>query len=139
MEHAATGVGLWLGSRANGHDALSRPAHAVGIGHDETGFVRRIGFEVQDAAGKHVRRNHVDARFGVDPLPAEAQQRQCRFPLARARLPVGHLDGRVAVVVSLDEPLEAEIEERRRFDHELPGNHHLRGRDDLPQADPAPA
>ena len=53
--------------------------------------------------------------------PLQPQQRQRRLPAGLARLPVRHLDGGGAVGVAVDEPLEAEIDERRRLDEELSG------------------
>ena len=128
MEDAATGIRLWLRSRAHGHDSLRWPADALRIRHDEARLVRRVGLEIEDAAREHVRRDDVHARLGVDPLALEPQQRQRRLPLARARLPERHLHARVAIGVALDEPLESEVDERGRLDEQLARRHHLRRR-----------
>ena len=56
-----------------------------------------------------------------DALALQPQQRQRRLPLGVAVLAIRHVDAGVAVVVALDEPLEAEVDQRRRFDQEFAG------------------
>ena len=65
----------------------------------------------------------VELRAAVDPLALQPQQRQRLLPSRLALLPVRHLDRGVAVVVAVDEPFEAEIDQRRRIDDEFAGGH----------------
>ena len=64
--------------------------------------------------------DHVELRAAVDALALQAQQRQRR---ASTRVsPCFRYDtatARVAVVVAVDEPFEAEVDQRRRIDDEL--------------------
>ena len=55
----------------------------------------------------------------IDPLALQAQQRQALFPLALALAAIRHFDRGIAIVVALDEPFEAEIDQRRRVDHQF--------------------
>ena len=40
--------------------AICVAAAAIGIGEDEARFVGRVGFQIQNAAGKHVGQHDVD-------------------------------------------------------------------------------
>ncbi len=73
MEHTPAGVGLRLGTCAHGHDTLDWTANAVRIRHHEARLIGRVRFEIEDAAGEHVRCDHVDSRLGVNALALEAQ------------------------------------------------------------------
>ena len=115
---------LRLGTRADG-DRLrrvrGRTADAVRIGQHEARLVGGVGLEVEDAAGEHVRRDEVEHVRLRDPLALQAQQRHARLPRGLAGLPVGHVHARIAIGVAVDQPLEAEVDERRRIDDELAG------------------
>ncbi len=63
----------------------------------------------------------------VDPFALQTQQRQRGQPLAVAGLAIGDGDGRVPIIVAVDEPFEPEIDQRRRIDHELAGPRRIRG------------
>jgi hypothetical protein len=138
VKRAATRVWHWFGARANDECALRFAAHTIGIRHGEPDLVRRVGLEIENAAGEHVRHNHVDARFAVDAFALEAQQRQRRLPVRLAPLAERHGDGRIAVVVALHEPFEPEIQERRRLDHQLAGHGHVGQRGPTARDDTGP-
>ena len=55
----------------------------------------------------------------VDALISDAQQRQSFFPRLLALLTIGDRDSRVAIVVAIDAPFEAERQQRRRFGDEF--------------------
>src|SRR5262249_14308649 len=92
---------------------------AVRIGEDETRLVRRIGFQIENAPRKHVRRDDVPGALLIDPLAVQTQHRQARLPLRLAGLSIRHPDLCVAVGVAVDRPLEAEVDQGRVVDDEL--------------------
>jgi hypothetical protein len=100
-------VGLRLLARAHGHDALGIAADAVGVREREAHFVLGTLVELEHAAREHVRRRVVQRLDVVSALVMHAQQRQALLPVALAGTPVSDRDGRVAVGVALDVPLEA--------------------------------
>ena len=55
----------------------------------------------------------------VDPFALQPQQRQTLLPLGLALFAVRHLDLRVAIVVALNDPFEAEVDQRGMVDDEL--------------------
>ena len=126
MKHTAARIRLWLPSRAHRHDPAAFALHAIGIRHRQPDVVRRAGLEIEHASREHVGRDQIDPRLGVDALALQPQQRQRGLPRRLALLAEGDVDGRIAIRVALNEPLEAEIDERRRIDHELPRDHAVR-------------
>src|SRR6185436_7575798 len=56
----------------------------------------------------------------------EPQHRQSRFPLRFAFLAVRYRDARVPVVIALNEPFEAEIDQRWRINQEFNSGHGVR-------------
>src|SRR5262249_3494562 len=92
---------------------------AVRIGEDETRLVRRIGFQIENAPRKHVRRDDVPGALLIDPLAVQTQHGQARLPLRLAGLSIRHPDLCVAVGVAVDRPLEAEVDQGRVVDDEL--------------------
>ena len=58
----------------------------------------------------------------------EAQERQRRPPGGLALAAEGNLDRGIPILVTLDEPLEAEVNEGRRLDQKLPGRYGVPGR-----------
>ena len=114
--------GLWLATRADPHETAGLTRRAVGIREPEPAFVLGVRRQAEDAAGKS-RRHDV---FEMFPLPehalaADAHERQRDPPIGLAD--GAELDGdcRVAIVVALDAPLEAEVVEGRMLDDELAG------------------
>ena len=108
-----------LGARPHGRhlDGLSRDA--VRVLHREAHVVLGVRLEVENTAGKP--RGHRKRRAG-DPLATLAQQRKSRPPRRLSGRPVLDLDGRIAIVVAGDVPLEAEADERRGLDDKLAGD-----------------
>ena len=119
VEHPPLRVRHRLGARPHRHGPVGLADHAVGIGHHEARLVRRVGLEVEDAPREHVRHDDVELVPHEDPLALQAQERERRRPRRLALPAVGHLHRRVPVVVALDEPFEAEVDQRRRLDEEL--------------------
>ena len=81
VKHAPGGVRLWLGARAQRHglrDGVSGlPGESIGIGHHKSRFVGGVWLQIQNAARKHVRRDHIEHTVGlVDSLPLQPQQRE---------------------------------------------------------------
>ena len=119
---------LRLGARAHRDDrARVLPLDAVGIGQHEARFVLGAGLEIEDAAGKHVRR-HVLERVLVDALVADAQQRQA-LPSRSARRSCGRTTATVALRLSSPSMRHSKPSEmqRRRFGDELAGSGLIRG------------
>ena len=81
------------------------------------------GFEIEDASGKHIRRDQIQPVALKDLFILKTQKRQRRFPLGLAFLPVGDLDSRVAVSVAFNDPLKSQVDERGRVDYELTRRH----------------
>ena len=117
---------------------VASPLHAVRIATGRTALHTPYRFEIEDAAGEHVRRDDVELLALLDAFALQAQQRQAASS-GRRPLAVGHVNGRVAVVVALDEPLEPQVDQRRRLDEELAGRDRTAGRggghNTMPEAD----
>ena len=128
-----------LGTRSHRDGLRGLAAHAVGIAKDESRFVGRIRFEIENAAGEHVRRDDVELIALPDALALQPQQRQRLLPVGRALLPIRHVNRRVPVVVALDEPLEAEVDQRGWIDEKLACRDRTAGRSSghhaMPEAD----
>ena len=119
----AAGVGLRLCPCAHVDDALRVTADAVGVGEREAHLVLGVLGELEDAACEHVRRRVIERLDVEGALVLHAQQGQTFAPVALAGAPIRHGDGRVAVGVTVDVPLEAERDQRRRLDDELQSPH----------------
>ena len=119
VEHPPLRVRYRLGARPHGHRPAGLSDHAVGIGHHEPRLVRRVGLQVEDAPREHVRNDDVELISDEDPLALQAQEGQRRRPLRLALPAIRRLHRRVPVVVALDGPFEAEVDQRRRLDQEL--------------------
>jgi hypothetical protein len=91
----------------------------AGIAQRELHLVFGVLCQVEEAAGKHVRRGVVERAFEDRPLAADAQQRQALPPVAISPLPVGHRHGGIAIRVAIDPPLESSRDQRRRFDDDI--------------------
>ena len=96
-----------------------RSVDAVGIGHDEARLVRGARLQIQDAAGKHVRRDEIEHVPLEHLFAVEPRQRHRLAPGGLALLPERDVHARVPIGVAVDVPLEAEVDERRMFDHEF--------------------
>jgi hypothetical protein len=115
-----------LRTRAHGHDpgGVGRgTVDAVGIGHDEARLVGGTRLQIQDAAGKHVRRDEIEHVALEHLFAMESRQRHAFVPRSLALLPERHVHAGVSVRVAIDVPLEAEVDERRMLDHQLAGSH----------------
>ena len=124
MKHAPAGIGLRLGAGPHGHGLRHGlavlPKEAVRIGHHKPGFIRRIRFQIQNAARKHVGRDDVKHTLVlVDPFALQTQQWQPLLPLRLALFAVRHIYLRVAIVVALNEPFKAKVDQRGMVDDEL--------------------
>ena len=87
------------------------PHYSVGIRQDEAGLVASVRLQVQNASGKHVRRDYVeDALVLINPFTLEPHQGQALFPAGLALFAVQNFDGGVPVIVALDYPFEAQID-----------------------------
>ena len=126
MKHAATGIRLRLWPGAHRHDSAPFALHAIWIGHRQPDFIRRARLEIEHAAGKHVGRNQIDARLGVDPFALQTEERQRRAPCLTALLAEGHINRGVPIRIALDEPLEPQIDQRGRLDDQFAGNDRVR-------------
>ena len=118
----AAGGGHRLRARADGHDlrrVRRRAVDAVGIRHHEARLVGGAGFEIEDAAGKHVRRDEVEDVALEDLLAVQPRQRHRLVPGGLALLAVRDLDAGIAIGVAVDVPLEPEVDQRRMLDDEL--------------------
>ena len=96
---------------------------AIGIGQDKASLIRSVRLQIQDAAGKHVGRDHVeDALRLVDLLALQPEKRQPLPPCTLTRLAIGNLDRCVAIRVALNHPFKPEIDQRRWIDNEFAGS-----------------
>ena len=118
VQDAAAGRRLRLGACPHLHQLHRLTAHPIRILHRQADFVRGVGIEVEDAAGKPL--GHRVGR-AEDLLAAHAQQRQRVAPLAVAGAAVADVHGGVAVVVAADGPFESQADQRRRLDDEFAG------------------
>lgn len=109
-----------LGTRPHSYGFAGLPDHAIRIGHHEPRLIFRVRLQIEDAPGEHVRNDHVENVATENPLTLEAQQWERRRPTRLALLAIRDLHRGVPVVVALDEPFEAEVDQRRRLDQELP-------------------
>ena len=100
VQHPSLRVRDRLGPRPHGHGPAGLADHAVGIGHHEPRLVRRVGLQVEDASGEHVRRDDVELRPHEDPLTLEAQERERRRPDGLALPAIRDIHRGVAVVVA---------------------------------------
>jgi hypothetical protein len=107
-----------FGARAHRHDAFGTSRDAIRIRQHEPRFIRSCRLELEEAAGEAVRRD-VLQRVLVDALVADAKQRRPALPHLLALLAIGDGDRRVAIVVAVDHPLEAERNQRRRLGDEV--------------------
>ena len=126
MKHPAAGGRHRLGPGAT-VTVLLFTGDAVGIAQHELRFIGGVRLEVENASGKHVGHGDVIDRFADDPFTLQTQQRKACVP---AGLPACGRSPplRITVVVAIDEPLEAEIDERRRIDDELASGGAIAGR-----------
>src|SRR5260370_29237664 len=81
MKHAPTRVRLRLGPRPHrlglSHGLTVLPQKTIRIRHDKSSLIRRIGFQIENAARKHVWRHHVKhALVLVSSLALQTQYRQ---------------------------------------------------------------
>ena len=120
VQLASARKGLGLAARGHGDDPGGRRA-AVGVPHHEAHLVRGGGFQKQHAAGEQVAAG-VGPVILVGHLAEDPQQRQRLLPLPHAFPAIGHRDGGVAVVVSVDVPAEPQVFERGGIDHEPAGH-----------------
>ena len=97
--------------------------HAVGIAQDEETLVLGIRLQIDDAAGEHVRADHVEADVLQGPLPLQAEEVHPLLPLRSALLSVEDLDAGGPVVVAVDAPLESEVVQRGGLDEEIDRPH----------------
>ena len=128
VEHPPLRVRRRLGARSHRHRPAGVAAHAVGVGHHEPRLVRRVGFEVEDAPREQVGHDDVELVADEDPLALQAQEGQRRQPLRLALPAIRHLHRGVAVVVALDGPLEAEVDQGRRLDQQFSRRDRVRRR-----------
>jgi len=89
----------------------------------EARLVRGARFQIEDAAGKHVRRHRVEHVPLIGLFAMEPHERQRLLPGRLALLPEGHVDARISIGIAVDTPLESEVDERGVFDHEFAGRH----------------
>src|SRR5215475_5522220 len=97
----AAGGGFRLESCADGYDVLGFAFDAIGIRHNESAFVLRRGFKIEDAPRETVRHDVVERVF-VDTLVADAQERQTFLPGLFALLPIVDSDRCIPIVVTVD-------------------------------------
>jgi hypothetical protein len=120
-----------LGARANGHGprgAGRGAADAVGIAQRKARFVRGARLQIENAAGEHVRRDQVEDVALIHLFTMEPDERQRRAPRGVALLPERDVDPGVAIGITVDVPLEAEIDQRRGLDDEFAGGDRRVGR-----------
>src|SRR5262249_28279260 len=110
VECPAAGGRFGLGPRVDGNRFLRITGHAVWIGEHKSRFVRRVGLEIENAAGKHVRRDDIELKAVVDVLALQPEERKRIHPSTFPNLAIGDGDGRVSIVIAVDEPLETEID-----------------------------
>src|SRR6185295_8696452 len=82
-----------------------------------------VRLQIQDAAGKHVRRDQVEDVALEYLLAVETDQRHGRSPGGLTLLAVRDLDARVPVRIAVDAPFEPEVDEGRVLDDELARRH----------------
>jgi len=84
--------------------------------------------EVENAAGKHIRRDDMKPVALKDFLILQPEERKGFFPLGFPFpfLPVRNLDSGVSVSVAFDEPLEAQIDECGWINQEFTRRHSVR-------------
>ena len=90
-----------------------RAGDAIRVSQQQLHVVGRARLQIEHAAGEHVGRDDVHARFRVDTLTLQPQERQRVAPGRFSLFPERNGDGGVAVGIPLDEPLESQVDERR--------------------------
>ncbi len=125
MKHSPAGIGLRFGARPYrhglGYGLTVLPNEAVRIRHHKASIIFRIGLQIQNAACKHIGRNHVKHTLVlVDSFALKTQQWQPLLPLGFAVFAVGHLHLCVTIVVAFDEPFKSEVDQSGMVDDKLP-------------------
>ena len=122
VEGAALRRALRLGSGSHPHELTRLAGRAVGVLQLEPALVLGPGPQVQDAAGEAVGDDVVEVfALSEHALTANAHERQRLAPGGVADGPELDVDGRVAILVAANRPLEPKVQQRGVFDDEFSG------------------
>ncbi|MEO8255879.1 MAG: hypothetical protein ABI868_00900 [Acidobacteriota bacterium] len=88
----------------------------VRVRQPQPNVIRRVGFEVEHAAREHVRRHVMKGCALLHCFGLQPKQRQTVTPRRVAGPAPRHSDGRIAVVVALNAPLDADRLRRRQLE-----------------------
>ncbi len=119
MKNSTAGGGLRLSAGANVEQLLRFARDAVRIGERQLHLIVGGFVEIEDAAREHVGRGEIGRAARPDLFVLDAHEIERGQPLLRALLPVRHRDARVAVVVAVEVPGEAERHEGGWVDEQL--------------------
>src|SRR4030095_6439491 len=119
MKDASALIRLRLGPCADCNNAATFAAHSVRVGHDELRFVGGVGFKIENTTRKHVRTDDVDLPLLKHPFAFQSQHWERLFPLRFAFLAIRHGYTRIPVLISLNEPFKAEVDQCWRINEEF--------------------
>src|SRR5262249_41061345 len=121
MQRAASFEWLRLAARFHANDVRGLAGGAVGIGQLEPALVFGPRLQVENAARESIGNRVIEVLAPpIDVLAANPDQRQRLAPRRFADRPKLYGDGRIAICVAANSPLEAEVQERGVLDDEFP-------------------